>query len=164
MLLFIARHAWAGHYGDPDWPDDSLRELTPQGAQRYREMVTKLADRGLAPHHIATSPYARCLQTAWILAEETLADPKVEQLSALEPGCNFEALIRWSEQYPEEDICWVGHNPDVERLVAFLIGSPDAHIRFAKGAIAALRFESFDDLRNGECELVWHVTAKSLGI
>src|SRR4030066_164180 len=59
MFIYIARHAWAGERGDPRWPDDSLRELTPQGIARYGEVVKSLAQRGFAPARIATSPYVR---------------------------------------------------------------------------------------------------------
>lgn len=164
MLLFVARHAWAGHYGDPNWPNDALRELTPQGAVRYREMITKLAEHGFAPQHVATSPLTRCVETAWIISEQTLASPQVEQLDALAPGSDMKSMIAWSETHAGEDICWVGHNPDVERMVAYLIGAPRARIRFAKGSIAAIRFESIEELRSGSGELVWHLTAKALGV
>ena len=36
MFIYIARHAWAGDRGDPRWPDDSLRELTPEGVERFK--------------------------------------------------------------------------------------------------------------------------------
>ena len=68
MFLFIARHAWAGHLGDPGWPEDSLRELTTEGVERFTSVVQTLADRGFTPQRIATSPYARCRQTAQILS------------------------------------------------------------------------------------------------
>ncbi len=52
MFLYIARHAWAAERGDPRWPDDSLRELTPDGIERYTRMVKALAARGFSarPH------------------------------------------------------------------------------------------------------------------
>ena len=56
MFLYIARHAWAGERGDPRWPDDSLRELTPEGITRYMQVVKALAACGLAPQRIATAP------------------------------------------------------------------------------------------------------------
>ena len=56
MFIYICRHAWAGERGDPQWPDDSLRELTPDGIERYTNVVKALATRGFAPTQIATSP------------------------------------------------------------------------------------------------------------
>ena len=49
MFIYIARHAWAGERGDPRWPDDSLRELTPEGIERYTKVVKALAERGFEP-------------------------------------------------------------------------------------------------------------------
>ncbi len=39
---YVARHAWAGSFGDPQWSCDSLRELEPAGIDRYRLVVERL--------------------------------------------------------------------------------------------------------------------------
>ena len=44
MFLYIARHAWAGESGDPRWPDDSLRPLTPEGIEKI-DMIVAVAHR-----------------------------------------------------------------------------------------------------------------------
>jgi phosphohistidine phosphatase len=164
MFLYIARHAWAGERGDPRWPDDSLRELTPDGIERYTKVVKALADRGFKPDRIATSPYIRCRQSAEIIAKYAPEKPKIDELEALEPGSEIEPLLEWSRENSQnsENICWVGHSPDVERLAAELIGDGNAQIRFAKGAIAAINFD--DEIAPASGELHWHVTAKILGI
>ncbi len=164
MFLYIARHAWAGERGDPRYPDDSLRELTENGIRRYTKVVEALADRGFKPACIATSPYTRCRQTADIIAEHVSGKPQIDELEALEPGSELEPLIEWSHEHAENDrdICWVGHSPDVERLTAEIIGDGAARIRFAKGAIAAISFES--DINAGAGDLCWLATAKSLGL
>lgn len=160
MNIYLARHAWAGHYGDPDWPDDSQRPLTEEGVERYRRMVDRLVAGGFAPERIVTSPYARCRQTAELLAEGVGVEP--EPLGALEPGARLAPLVEWSNAASAEAVAWVGHNPDCERLVAELLGDPDASIRFAKGAMACLRFDGPVARREGT--LVWHATAKLLGV
>ena len=48
MNLFIIRHAWAGHAGDPAYPDDSQRPLTDEGRNRFRRMVEALSPQGVA--------------------------------------------------------------------------------------------------------------------
>ncbi len=163
MDLYIIRHAWAGHYGDPDWPDDSQRPLTAEGKVRFAQVVARLAKRGFAPQLIATSPLVRCLQTARIVAEGLPGDPQVVELDELMPGSDLERLLRWTgERAAEYDqIAWVGHAPDVGRLTADLIGEMDGWIRFAKGAVAAIRFEDLPLV--GQGELRWLVTAKLLG-
>jgi phosphohistidine phosphatase len=162
MFLYIARHAWAGERGDPRWPDDSLRELTPEGIERYTKVVKALADRGFNPERIATSPYARCRQTADIIARHVEGKPKIDELDALEPGSEVEPLVEWSREQGDANTCWVGHSPDVERLLAEMIGDGAARIRFAKSAIAAISFEA--DINTGAGELYWLATAKLLGV
>jgi phosphohistidine phosphatase SixA len=164
MFLYIARHAWAGECGDPRWPDDSLRELTPDGIQRYTKVVQALADRGFNPDRIATSPYTRCRQTADIIAKYTANQPSIDELEALQPGSEMELIVEWSREHTQndEDICWVGHSPDVEWLTSSLIGDGASRIRFAKGAVAAIEFEA--DINAGAGELYWLASAKSLGM
>lgn len=160
MFLYLARHAWAGHYGDPAWPDDSLRPLTPEGQERYRQMISLLVNRGLAPEVIATSPLVRCRQTADIMAELTGAS--VVETEDLAPGLDLEAMIDWSNAQGGIDVAWCGHNPDLETVLPHLLGDQTARTRFAKGAIAAVAFD--EEVMAGEGELYWLVTAKVLGV
>ena len=162
MFIYIARHAWAHEFGDPRWPDDSQRELEVDGAERYMRVVEAMAERGFAPEAIATSPYVRCRQTADLIAQYTSAQPPVTELAALEPGSDFEALVAWSQEANCQQICWVGHAPDVGNLTAAIVGDHRADIRFAKGAIAAVK--TFEPLGHSCGELYWLVTAKSLGV
>ncbi len=162
MFIYIARHAWAYEFGDPRWPDDSQRELEPEGAERYMQVVEALAERGFAPQAIATSPYARCAQTAEIIAKYAPNHAEIVELDALAPSSDFAALVEWSRQTGCKHICWVGHAPDVGLLTAALLGDQLANIRFAKGAIAAVRFDG--KVGHAAGELIWHVTAKSLGL
>jgi phosphohistidine phosphatase len=162
MFIYIARHAWAGERGDPRWPDDSLRELTSEGIERYTQVVKALKDRGFEPAHIATSPYTRCRQTAEIIAKCVACRPDIEELAALEPGSELEPLIDWTNDQDGADVCWVGHSPDVEELAAVLISDHGANIRFSKGAIAAIEFDGPAQVASGE--LRWLATAKLLGV
>ncbi len=163
MDLFIIRHAQAGHFGDPQWPDDAKRPLSDEGAERFSCMVARLAGRGFVPEVIATSPLLRCVQTADIVAREVPGDPQVVELEALLPGNDLAELLQWTNQQgrTHRRVAWVGHAPDVGRLAAELIGEREAWIRFAKGSIAAIRYHGPPDL--GNAELRWLVTEKILG-
>ncbi|QDV76279.1 SixA phosphatase family protein [Botrimarina mediterranea] len=163
MLIYIARHAWAGNYGDPNWPDDSERPLTAEGIERYRDVVAALAARDFAPERIATSPYVRCVQTAELIATGLEHSPAIDELEDLAVGAELEPLLEWSIATGAESVCWVGHNPDVERMTASLIGEGYASVRFAKGSVAAIRFDE-ETPRAGEGTLLWHATAKLLGV
>ena len=163
MLLYIIRHAWAGQHGDPAWPDDGQRPLTPEGRKRFGRMVKKLADRGFAPVVIATSPLVRCRQTADLVAAGLPGKPKIVERPELAPDSDLTGILHWTAQQPSgEDLAWVGHAPDVGQMVAALIGKGDAAIDLAKGAVAAIEFGATAQL--GQGQLRWLVTAKILGV
>lgn len=162
MLIHIARHAWAYEYGDPRWSNDSQRPLEIEGAERYVRVVKALAERGMAPELIATSPYKRCVQTAELIAQYTQHTPVVIRNEALAPGGDFDAIMKWSRQAKCDSICWVGHSPDIGHMAGTLIGDGSADLRFAKGSIATIRM--YSDLAPGGGELMWLATAKVLGL
>ena len=163
MDLFILRHAQAGHFGDPKWPDDGKRPLTEEGRERFARVVEKLVERGCTPEVVASSPLLRCLQTAQLLAEGLPQKPEVVKLDELRPGSDLDALLEWTARQPPDirQVAWVGHSPDVCHMAAALIGSSNGWIRFAKGAAAFIRFHGLAEIARGE--LRWLVTAKMLG-
>lgn len=158
-MLFIVRHAWAEDRGEA-YPNDDLRPLTKAGRKRFGKVVSRLAERGFAPQHIAVSPLVRCRETAEIIAEFVPGEPKVTVVEALSPGSSLEPLIQWTREQGAEDVAWVGHAPDVGELTAALIGDGSAALRFSKGAIAAIDFDG--RLSAGAGELRWLVTANLL--
>ena len=161
MMLYLVRHAFAGQHGDPRYPDDGLRPLTSKGRKRFRRLVKKLARRGFAPVIVATSPLVRCRQTADEIADRfDLSEPPVE-LAALEPGSQLDPLVEWTREQGADEVAWVGHSPDVDRLAAVLLGASIGSLVFAKGAVAAVRFD--DEIAPGQGELLWFATPKSLG-
>jgi phosphohistidine phosphatase len=162
MFLYVLRHAWAGEFGDPQWPDDSLRPLSREGARRFARVAELLIERGVAPAVIATSPYVRCRQTAEILADLLEHRPRIVELPALAPGSDLASLVAWSQSHAGQDICWVGHKPDVSNLTAALLGSPELDVRFAKATMAALEFAG--TIAPGRGRLYWLATAKMLGV
>jgi phosphohistidine phosphatase len=164
MELYIIRHAWAGHYGDPHWPDDSKRPLTERGKKRFAEMACILAERGVEPTLIASSPMVRCRQTADLLAEQLAGKAKIIERMELLPDGDFESLLAWTfeQANSNEQIAWVGHRPQVNQYVASLIGLSNGSIHVSKGAAADIHFGN--DLSAGKGELQWLVTAKMFGI
>lgn len=159
--LLIIRHAFAGQHGDPRYPDDALRPLTPDGAKQFRKAMKKLAERGLEIDVIATSPLVRCRQTADIVRDRLETQPELVELDALEPGSDLRALIEWSNRQPHERIAWVGHAPDVDQLASALLGSPAHSISFRKGAIARVDFEA--EIAPGAGELRYFLAPAELG-
>jgi phosphohistidine phosphatase len=164
MDLYIIRHAWAGHFGDPQWPDDSKRPLTEKGKARFADVAGVLVERGVEPTLIATSPMLRCRQTADILAANLAGHAEVVERPELLPEGDFERLWAWTAEQARNhlQIAWIGHCPQVNRYAVALIGLSEGSIRFSKGAAAAISFK--DDLAPSMGELQWLVTAKMLGI
>ncbi len=164
MDLYVIRHAWAGTAGEPGWSSDSERPVTSAGRNRFRRVVELLTNRGFAPELVLTSPLVRCRQTAEIVAEAVARRPEVIEREELMPGSDLDLLLAWTERKAcyHGQIAWVGHAPDVGLITAQLIGGRRAWIRFAKGAVAAVRFDHLPHA--GEGELRWLVTAKLLGV
>jgi phosphohistidine phosphatase len=162
MDIYIIRHAWAGQYGDPKWPDDAQRPLTKKGRKRFATMVNILNERGMAPSLIASSPMVRCQETAQILSANLINQPEIIERQELLPHGELASLLGWTAQQAEvhPQIAWVGHAPDVGHLTAALIGQPNGLISFAKGAIALVRFDGPVEIGGGE--LRWLVTPKLL--
>jgi phosphohistidine phosphatase len=161
MDLYIVRHAWAVQFGDPQWPDDRKRPLTEDGKKRFAVFSSLLAERGVLPTRIATSPMVRCVQTAQILAEAMPQPAEVTQREELLPDGDIDSLLSWTAKQAAEQVVWVGHAPDVSFTTLALIGNPSGSLRFAKGAVAAVRFDN--QPRLGAGELRWLLTAKMLG-
>jgi phosphohistidine phosphatase len=163
MILYIIRHAWAGQFGDPQWPDDFQRPLTAEGKERFAQVVEVLAERGFRPEIVATSPLVRCRETAEIVARQGGERSRLVELDALRPDSDLEGLVAWTSSKAREcrEVAWVGHAPDVGEMTAALIGQTGASVRFAKGAVAAVGFEGRPRL--GQGQLRWLVTAKMLG-
>jgi phosphohistidine phosphatase len=163
MDLYIVRHAWAGHFGDPQWPNDAERPLTEEGKRRFARVVQRLVEGDFAPQIVATSPLVRCRQTAEILAAGVPTAPEVVERGELQPGGELIGLLVWTGKQARrwQQIAWVGHAPDVGRLAAELIGQPDGNIHFSKAAIAAICFEGPPEAGHGE--LRWLITPKLLG-
>jgi phosphohistidine phosphatase len=162
--LFIIRHAWAGHTGDPAYPDDSLRPLTDEGRERFARMAAALVPRGVTPGLIVTSPILRCVQTAEVVAAAVGGKAKVFHRHELLPGGDPKQLLAWTEKHTAglEQVAWVGHAPDVGYLTAALVGLENGWLEMKKGAIAAIGFPEAPELGRGE--LRWLVTAKILGV
>ena len=163
MDLYIVRHAWAGHFGDPQWPDDGQRPLTEEGRQRFAQVVATLADRGFSPEMIATSPLVRCVQTAEIILDVLPGNAELVELDELAPGSDLASLMEWTAMQEGRcrQVAWVGHAPDVGRMTGALVGGAEGWVRLAKGGVAAIRFFGLPAIGDGE--LRWLVTAKMLG-
>jgi 8-oxo-dGTP diphosphatase len=67
VIVYLVRHARAGHRESWEGDDDRLRPLDERGQRQAEGLVAQLADRDFS--RILSSPYVRCVQSVEPLAE-----------------------------------------------------------------------------------------------
>ena len=160
MDLYIVRHA-AAFGRDPDrWPDDSKRQLSPEGEEEFRLAARGLARLAPRMDAILSSPYQRAWQTAQILAELD-SWPAPKSFPVLEPTLPPEKAALELEDY-SGCVALVGHRPGLHELAAYLLtGKGDGlEIRLEKGGVACIRFDGA--VQPGTGELRWLLTPETL--
>ena len=163
MDLYIIRHAWAGQYGDPQWPDDSQRPLTKKGRKRFAAMVNilKRARHGtFAYRHKSDGSLPGNRENSWRKPDRPTGNNRPRRTSSSRRLGKPVGLDRPNKPSNIQQIAWVGHAPDVEHHYRRAYRPANASIRFAKGAVADVRFN--DPIEIGGGELRWLVTAKLL--
>lgn len=117
MQLYLLRHADA----EPEAATDAARRLTEKGQEQAARVGRFCKTQRLDPDLILTSPYVRAEQTARAVAESTRAKLAVTDwlASGMSPQTAFEE-IKAFRQLPS--LMLVGHEPDLSRLIAFLLG------------------------------------------
>ncbi len=97
---------------------DEDRELTKKGRERVKAVAEALVDADEAPGVIVTSPLARALQTAEIVAKA--AKVPVEINSGLKPDCPPRKVLEASKFGARGEMI-VGHEPSLSALVDELL-------------------------------------------
>lgn len=136
MNLYLIRHAEAIERGG-DVPD-AMRYLTPEGRRFFRKTVKRLAEREAVPDRIYSSPLARALQTAEILAEGIGFRGTLVVTDKLAPGFGRAELRSVLSMCGEAtEVALVGHEPDLGDLVTSLLSLREPY-SLKKGEIVAL--------------------------
>ncbi len=156
--LYLVRHAIAEPRG-PSWPEDALRPLSAHGRRRFADAAAGLSRFEGIPARILSSPFVRARQTAELLAAAGDADHVVRPFTALEPGHPpASVLSRLRKQKAGDRVALVGHEPDLGRLVAALLGATRP-IPFKKGAICRIDV-AWDEAATGT--LIWFLPPGAL--
>lgn len=118
--LILLRHAksdWSG--GEPD----RLRPLAARGRRQAAEAGSWLAARVDHLDLAVVSPAERARST-WELASAELAAPPPTRIEEDAYAASGEALLRLVQELDDDlgTVVLVGHNPDLEDLVATLTG------------------------------------------
>jgi phosphohistidine phosphatase len=158
VRLLVVRHAPAGDRAA--WSaagrDDFLRPLTKEGRRKMREAARGLARLVPSPDALATSPLARALETADVLAKAFNVSG-AEELDALRPGRAPEDLLPWLRDRARAAAglaAVVGHEPHLGELVSWLLSGPGRpFLAFRKGGACLLDLGGRP--RPGGAELLW---------
>ena len=89
MIVYLVRHAQAGHRETWEGDDDRLRPLDERGLKQAEALVEQLARRDFS--RIRSSPYVRCMQSVEPLA--AARGLQVETVDALAEGTGEAAAL-----------------------------------------------------------------------
>jgi phosphohistidine phosphatase len=139
--LFLVRHADALSLGDQGIMEDAERPLSEGGQKQARALASALLRKGIFLNRIVTSPLLRARQTGEGLAvPEEVPAPILSQCDELGPGTRPKRVARALRAFDEPFIAAVGHQPDLGKLAAWLIGGRKARIDLAKAGVAWIEF------------------------
>ena len=132
--LYLLRHADAGDPLAWDGPDER-RPLSDKGHKQAERLGRVLGGNGFRPDAIITSPKARAVQTAEVVAGHLGLSVSVDERLGEELGlAELERLLRDAGE-PERAVI-VGHDPDFTYLLGLL--SCAIGIQMRKGALARI--------------------------
>lgn len=155
MRLLVVRHAIAEEREEfaSTGRDDSLRPLTPDGVRKMRRGARGLHTVVPTIDAIVTSPFTRAADTAEILRAEYESDA-VEPNAVLEPDRPVRDVVGWMRGLEAPTTAVVGHEPQLGRLISYLIGAGDrSAVELKKGAACLLDLEG--EPAAGAARLIW---------
>jgi phosphohistidine phosphatase len=112
VRVYLVRHAEAA----PGEPDD-LRALTPDGRRAARDLGDSLANEGVRPDAVISSPLLRARETAAEIGRALGVEPEADD--RLGSGATADGLRELVEGRGEMVVA-VGHQPDCGRIAAEL--------------------------------------------
>ena len=121
--------------------DDRLRPLTTDGVRKMKRGAEGL--RAVVPSMglLAASPLVRAAETAEIIREVYGLDRVVTEASLVPEG-GVAGVATWLGTRREDSVAIVGHEPQLGRLVSYLIGAGDRPaVELKKGAACILELD-----------------------
>lgn len=146
LKLMLFRHAHADRPADVD---DHERPLSLRGHEEAQRMGVHIAAQGLAPD-LAVVSTARRTQETWSRASAAggFAIPKVDESRIYESSAGDLLEVVRAQDPTHRSLMLVGHNPGMERLTAWLMGSGDPQAvarlqrEFVVAGLAVLEFDA----------------------
>lgn len=154
--LILWRHA-KSDWGDPTLADFD-RPLSERGRRNAKKMATWIQQNHYQPDYILCSAAKRTQQTLRRLCQE--CDTRLQISDALYHA-DLSQILHQLAQVPTQykRVMLIGHNPDLEHLIEYLIGqplhlAPDAKL-FPTAAIAKFIMPAdWTQLERGDGKLV----------
>jgi phosphohistidine phosphatase len=161
MLVYLVRHGVAVSRNDPTSPADAARPLTPNGIEKTTEAARGLAELGVHPSVMLSSPLLRAVQTGEIFAE-VLEFPvtRLRRSESLAPESKPAMLFAELARMKAREVMCFGHAPHLdETIAAATTGKGPAFTQLKKAGVALLEFDSFEPPKALLC---WLYTPKVL--
>ncbi|MEW6509534.1 MAG: phosphohistidine phosphatase SixA [Bacteroidota bacterium] len=158
MNLYLVRHGEAAPLGGTV-QRDADRPLTQRGEKDVATIAGALAAVDGEPALILTSPLARAMQTARIIATVMKVPPEIRATENLSPGFRPKALLaELTGLGAVKGVIAVGHQPDLGGLIAYLVAEGSyVGLSIPPGAAACVVLG--DSLAPGDTVLRWLLTA-----
>ncbi len=153
MRIYFLRHGIA-EVRSPK-KTDAERALTKEGIHKLELSLPKFAAFEVHPDAIYTSPLVRAYQTAELVAKHLKCPLYTRELLA--PGFDADKLQRILDDFAEEELMVVGHEPDFSHTISQVIGG--GSIIMKKGGLARVDVQD-KSLLHGS--LVWLLTPRLL--
>ncbi|HEV2385964.1 MAG TPA: histidine phosphatase family protein [Candidatus Acidoferrales bacterium] len=145
MLLYLVRHGVAVPHDDPSCPPDPERPLTPKGFARTKEAARGLAELGVHPRVMVTSPLLRAVQTAEIFCEVLdFSVTKLRRSEALTPASKPALFFAELARLKGAEVMCFGHAPNLDEVIALAAGRGNVFTALKKAGVALLELESID--------------------
>jgi len=162
MRLLVIRHAIAE---DRDTfastgRDDASRPLTDQGKRRMRRAARGLHGIVSTIDVLVSSPLTRAQETAEIVAAEYEIE-RIEHAEELRPEHPLPEAVAALARYDGDVVAIVGHEPQLSRLVTFLVSGMDrSGVELKKGGAVLLEFDGKPT--SGAGTLLWSARPSTL--
>jgi phosphohistidine phosphatase len=162
MRLLVIRHAIAEDRETfaATGRDDASRPLTDEGKRKMRRAARGL--RHLLPgiEMVVASPLTRAQETAEIVRDEYGLE-RIETAAELEPDRPLAVVVEGLARHSGELIAVVGHEPQLSRLVTFLVAGVDrSGVELKKGGACLIEFDGQPRAATGV--LLWAVRPSTL--
>jgi phosphohistidine phosphatase len=142
MKLLLLRHGAAVDASAVGGSDEA-RTLSEEGRVQVTRTARALKQIGLGMERAISSPLPRALETAELTAAEWAFAGTVHTDDRLRPGATVESLLRiMAALVGDGDTLLVGHNPDLELMLRWLVSTGgQANVEMKKGSLAVVRVD-----------------------